>query len=317
MNSNTRPTVEGGLLIAILVILGLASVYLPIIGMVVEFFWPLPLIVLTVRRGLGTAITALVAATILLTLFVGPLLSIRLSLSFGLIGLSIGWSLRQKHDAVRLFITTLGASFLAQLLSIAILFFVMDIDIVETQLTMMNEAFDESFKVYEEMGVDRATLEQTRANLEPTISLMVLLMPTIVLMMALINAAASWWSSKLLLRRLEIAMPEFPKFSEWRFPIVFLYMMGFALVGMYWGVTREIEPLYEMSINANVLAMLVGFVQGLSLMSFAADRFNLSKLLRRLIFAVVLLNGLLLQAVAFTGLFDMYFDYRRRLTQKK
>ncbi|MBQ9479290.1 MAG: DUF2232 domain-containing protein, partial [Selenomonadaceae bacterium] len=59
------------------------------------------------------------------------------------------------------------------------------------------------------------------------------------------------------------------------------------------------------------------FVQGLSLMSFAADHFKLSKLIRRLLFLVVLLNGMLLQAVAFTGLFDMYFDYRKRLAKKK
>ena len=54
-----------------------------------------------------------------------------------------------------------------------------------------------------------------------------------------------------------------------------------------------------------------------ALISFAADRYKLSKIVRRLIYVVVLVNGLLLQAVAFTGLFDMYFDYRKRLTQKK
>ena len=317
MNTDTRPTVEGGLLIAILLLLGLASVYIPVLGVVIEFFWALPIIVLTVRQGVERAVTALVAAAILLSLLVGPLLAIRLALSFGIVGLAIGCGIRQKHSAVRIFLTTLGAAFVAQILTIALLFFVMDIDIVETQTTMIREAFEESFAMYGELGIDQSTLDEARANLEPTVSLATMLMPTIVLLVALLNTAASFWASRLILKKLEITLPEFPKFAEWRFPIGFLYLMGFALVGMYWGATRELDLLYQMSINSNFLAMSVGFIQGLSLMSFAADRFKLSKFMRRLIFIVVLLNGILLQAVAFTGLFDMYFDYRRRVNEKK
>ena len=48
-NNNITPTVEGGLVIAIAVILGLISTYLPVIGMFVDFFWALPFAVLSVR----------------------------------------------------------------------------------------------------------------------------------------------------------------------------------------------------------------------------------------------------------------------------
>ena len=317
MNTSTRPTVEGGLLIAVALLMGLASVYLPLLGTVIEFFWAVPFTVLTVRQGLNKAITGLIAATVLLMLFVGPLLALRLSLSFGPVGLAIGYCIRQKHDAVRIFVTTLGAAFAGQILSLAIILFVMDIDFMETQTNLLQEMFDETIKVYEEIGVDEETLTQARESVEPTMTLAILLMPTVIVLLAVINTAASFWASKAILKKLDINLPEFPRFAEWRFPIVFLYMMGFALIGMYWGVTRELDTLYNIAINANVLSMLVGFVQGLSLMSFAADHFKLSTLMRRLIFLFMLFNGLLLQAVAFTGLFDMYFDYRKRLTQKK
>lgn len=316
MNTSTRPTVEGGLLIAVALVLGLASIYLPLLGAIVEFFWSVPFTILTVRQGLKRGVTGLVAATILLMLFVGPLLAIRLSITFGLVGLTIGYCIRQKQDAIRIFITALGAAFAAQVLSIAMLFFVMGIDIVDTQMTMMREMFDETFSMYEQMGMDEATITEAKSTVEPTLEAAALLMPTVVVLMAVLNTVASWWASKAILRKLEMTLPEFPKFSEWRFPIGFLYLMGFALIGMYWGVTREISTLYQIAINANVLSMLVGFVQGVSLMSFVADRYKISKFLRRLIFIVVLLNGLLLQAVAFTGLFDMYFDYRTRLKNK-
>ena len=61
MNKSVTPTIEGGLLVAITVILGLITVYVPIFGMFAEFFCAVPLAVLTARQGLGKGLTALVS----------------------------------------------------------------------------------------------------------------------------------------------------------------------------------------------------------------------------------------------------------------
>ena len=59
-------------------------------------------------------------------------------------------------------------------------------------------------------------------------------------------------------------------------------------------------------------AMLAGGIQGLSLLSVLLGHFRLVRGVRILIYVFVLFNGLLLQIVAFTGLIDMFFDYRKR-----
>ena len=50
--------------------------------------------------------------------------------------------------------------------------------------------------------------------------------------------------------------------------------------------------------------------------NFFAQYKHLSKLLRGVILAFVLLNGMMTQILAFVGLFDMIFDYRRRFRQR-
>ena len=70
--------------------------------------------------------------------------------------------------------------------------------------------------------------------------------------------------------------------------------------------------IYEVALNLTVVAMLIGLVQGLSLMSFLFDRYKLSKFLRVAFYVMVLLNMFFVQLVAITGLIDMMFDYRKK-----
>ena len=87
MRRNITPTIESGLLVAITVLLGLVTVYVPLIGMLVEFFCAVPLAILTARQGAGKGLTALVVTSILLSMLISPLLAIRIVLrsNFGLV----------------------------------------------------------------------------------------------------------------------------------------------------------------------------------------------------------------------------------------
>ena len=67
--------------------------------------------------------------------------------------------------------------------------------------------------------------------------------------------------------------------------------------------------------NVQFVAMMLAFIQGLAVLSAVADYFNVSKFWRRLLFIVIIFNLILIEIVSFTGLFDMVFDYRKRLVK--
>ncbi len=314
MRNNITPTVEGGLLTAIAVVLGLASVYVPVFGVVIEFFLAVPIVVLTVRQGVGKGFMSVGVSFLLLSMFVGPLLSSRIALSFGICGLVLGFCILKNFDAVKCFLSTLVAAFVAQIIAVAILTAFMGINVMETQLDMVKESFDQSFRMYESMGIEKAEIDEARDRVEPTLKLLSYLMPVLLLCMALINTVACWLTAHWIFPKLRLKIPELPAFKYWKFPQVFMYIAAFSLIGLYWGGTREITLLYEISVNCLVFAMVVGVIQGFSLMSFFADRHNVSKFMRRLIFLILILNMMLLEIVAFTGLFDMIFDYRKRFS---
>ena len=316
MTSRITPTVEGGLLTAIAVILGLASVYLPILGLFVEFFCAVPIVVLTVRQGAAKGALALIASFLILAMFIGPLLAMRNALSFGICGLVLGYCIEKNFSAVKCFIATLITAFLAQVATIAILMFVMGINVPEIEATTVKETFDETFKLYETMGVDKQTLEQLRGQFDATLELMKYLMPFILALMGLINAVICYLTSKWIFAKLRMKFIEpLPPFAEWKFPKVFLYIVAFSAIGVYWGATREWMTLYTISVNVAFVSTGIGFLQGLAVLSAVADSFNVSKFWRRLLFIVIIFNMLFIEIVAFTGLFDMIFDYRKRLNK--
>ena len=159
--------------------------------------------------------------------------------------------------------------------------------------------------------------------------MLALLLPFIIFLMALVDTFVNYWATVKVLRRLPGKdgrstayqsgnggdfMTKLPPFSEWRFPKILLYLFALALVGVYWGTTRDIKLLYQISLNVYFFTVMAGLLQGIALLTFAAHRFGVGKFWLILAVAVIFFSGLLTMVLAFTGLFDMYFDYRRRFT---
>lgn len=314
MKNNVTPVVEGGLLVAISVVLGLGATYLPIIGMAVEFFSAVPFVVLTVRQGVGRGLSALIVSFCLMAMFMGPLLAARLAFTINICGVILGWCAKKNFSTVKCFVATLISSVVAQTAAIAFLMAIMGINFADTQLSLLRESFEQSFQFYENLGVSATEIENAKKQIEPVLQLMSLIVPTIVFLMALINTVACYLTSKWIFKKLNFQfIKSFPPFVQWRFPIFFLYLAAFSVLGNYWGVTRDWNLLHIISINATFLSMGVGFLQGCSVFSFAADKYNVSKFVRRIVFIFLILNLMFAQIVAFVGLFDMIFDYRKKL----
>ena len=312
VRKSITPTIEGGLLVAITVIMGLVTVYVPIIGMFVEFFCAVPLAVLTARQGAGKGISALFVTFILLSMLISPILAVRLALSFGICGVALGWCVRKNFDAIRIFFMTLVVASAAQVVSIGLLIAVMDVNLIDEQIEMVRESFDESFKMYEEMGVDKAQISEAQKQVEPALQLLAFLMPTLLMLTALINAAAVYLTAQWIFPKLQMKIPKLPPFAQWKLPSLFFYTAIIGGLGLYWGFTRGWTEIYEVSLNLLIISMIIGLVQGLALLSFIFDRYKFSKFVRRFLYVIMILNMFLLQLVAITGLLDMLFDYRKK-----
>jgi len=306
------PLTESGLLTAVTVIMALLAVYMPVLGMVAALLWAVPIILLVVRHGIRWGVMAVAVAAVIMAVLIEPMLSLRMTVSFAPTGLVLGYGFRQGWSGVRIFAATLLVSILAKIAAMALVFAMTAVNPLDLQKQGMQESFETTFELYESMGVPQGDIDTAKTQVSEAMKMVNMLLPLILVLMGLMDTVLNYVIATRVMKRLGISVKQMPPFSQWRLPQGFIYLMGFALVGLYWGGTREIQFLYEVSLNANMLALMAGLVQGISLLVCLGNHYHVSRLLKGLVILLVLTNGYLLQIVAFTGLFDMAFDYRRR-----
>ena len=164
------PLTESGLLSALTVILALAAVYLPVVGVVASLVWAIPVTVLVVRHGLRWGAMAVLVSGVIMALLIEPTISLRMVLSFGPTGLVLGYAFRRRWSGAQAFGTTLVASVAGKLLTFGLLFLLTSVNPLNMQMDVMQQSFDETFAVYEQMGMDKAAIEASRAQVQEALT---------------------------------------------------------------------------------------------------------------------------------------------------
>ena len=281
--SRLAPIAECGLLIAMMTAFGMMAVYLPIVGTIVEFFWTLPLLIIIVRHGISRGLVSWLIATILFSMFVGPVTAVRMSISAGSVSIALGYGIEKKFRPVMSIVLALVAGFFAQIISVAIIFFALDINVIDLQLKMIRESFEQTFEFYSAAGIEPESLTEMRGQIEPAIEIVGIIMPLVFALTSALNVFMTYYGMKWIFPRigLQWKMLDLPPFIAWRFPSAFLYLF------LYWGATREIDLLYNASLNANIFVMIIGLVQGMAIVSFFTARKKIPKVFRNIFFIVM------------------------------
>ena len=311
-----KSTTESGLLAAVTVIMGLIAVYMPVLGVVATLLWPLPIIILVVRHGLRSGILSVIAAALIMSALISPLNSIHLIATFAPPSLVLGYGFRQQAPATQILLTGLVSSIIGVGLATGLLMAVSGINPfdIQSQMSAMQEAMDSTFAIYESLGMSPEEIQSNKDKFQMVFSMMSVLMPLAIISAGMITTWLNFTIGGKVLRRLGYQVTTLPPFDQWHLPKALLYVFAFSLIGLYWGSTHNIELLYQISLNANLLVTFAGFIQGVAVLS-CLSRNRLSRWVFWLIMFFVFMNGVFAQILAFVGLFDMFFDYRKRFRQ--
>lgn len=312
-----RPAATAGVMTAAAVIYALAAIYLPMMTMVMGLLWPVFVALVVVRVGLKWGALMTVAALFLLMLFATPVTGAFFVLSFAPTGLVMGTLMRRDRTATLTLFAGAAASILGKVMGAALMLMLFGMNPLSIDAAEMGTALDQTIEIYRALGIAETEITELRAAAEQMVTLFVEMLPALLIVSGLAEAALSLFVLQRVLRRIGIATRALPPFTQWRLPALFPYLFGFALVGLYWGSTRDIDLLYKISLNAYLIAFFAGLIQGLSLIHFMMVRFAVAPFVRTLLYVFVAINALATQVVSWTGLFDMVYDYRKKIGTKE
>lgn len=310
-SSDVRPLTESGVLTGITAVLALVSLFVPVIGSFTLLVIPLPVVLLAARHGIRFALLASSAAGAVVGLFNGPLAAINILAMCAFMGTAVGYGIRRRFSAVRTILLGTAGAVLYTAVSVGAAVALTGINPLSLEADFLQQTVKEavSMKAAAASESEAAAFE---AELLANINFIVMVLPAILILAQAVLTYINYFFARKVLRRLGTEIPALPKVQEWRLPQEVVYFYVLSLVGKYWGITREIGFLTELSANVGVLTLVLGVLQGVGLLFSVADKYRVSSFVRGMVLILVLFTAMF-QIVGIIGLCDMVIDYRKRL----
>jgi uncharacterized protein YybS (DUF2232 family) len=309
--ANTKSLVEGALLAAINIILSIMALYMPILGTFATLVWPVPIVILGIRHGLRTSILSTVVAGIFVAILSGPFQAVNIVISFGLIGIAMGWAINKKLSPFKVLSIGGAASLISKVALVFITMLVIGINPLTEEINLLKESFSMAGSLYEKLGMDPQTVETTIESFTRSLELLPLVIPGVFIMASALDTFLTYIVTKAVLSRMGQRLEDLTPFWLWRFPdftvAFFLFGNLLVLLETYWPV----GVLKAIGMNIVLVFGFVFFIQGFSLLAFFLGKYDVAKPLRLLIVFFVLFNPLFLQILFFAGLFDILFNFRK------
>lgn len=277
------------------------------------FLYPLPVIILAVRRGFKESMLALAGADIIVAAALGPVLGSVFYVVFTSVAAVMSWFAYKKEKPSRAITYGAGAFMLSFAAIILILqaaaginFISVMTDTVEAGFSMyanMAQEAGQSIQVEQYMKYMQDAAENSKAFIENFFPSMLIAMS--VMVAALNYFIASWAGVKL-----APGFRQLKKMQYMSFPRSFIMAMAALLVVSY-GLKLFNANYSVVQLNILSLCYMGMFVQGLAVTKFFLTKWKLPVAGRAVIIAVVLLLPPLGQALAVIGMIDMVFDLRK------
>lgn len=317
--TDSRFIAEGAILSAIAAILGLIGIYVPPLSLISNLIWLIPLIIVTLRWGFGRGLIALLVSGSLMAMLSSPVDALLLLVQYGGVALVYGYSFRKGDELQKTLLRGIVAAALGSVLMILLAIGLLGFE-PSTFVEDMQQSSETAISFYESTGMLERFEEQgiTRTQIVEIFDrvgqVMLTIIPSIIVAMAMITAIFSLILTRNVLKKLKMKIPtRLPPFREWKIDFRFIYGFIVGLAAYLLSDFLQMPLLGTVGVN---LLVVFGFIFALQGVAVLSSLFHLMKgrLLARImmiIFAIIFVQATLYLLV-FIGLFDLFFDYRKR-----
>ncbi|MFA5535977.1 MAG: YybS family protein [Bacillota bacterium] len=316
MPVKTSSVAQGALMAAVAAMLGLVSLFIPVIGAVATVLWSIPIILLALRFELRTAGLSLIVALTLIGLVAGPIAGISLGLKSGLTALVFGYAFKKSLSPGVSFLAGGLTSAIGTALSLLIVFLIMggaSLGFGELELMV-----DQVLSFYEETGLINVMLTQGltvaefRAQLMQIMALVAALIPGSLVLSSLFAAGITYLLAREILRRMGQTFKPLPSFQNWQLPwwTVYGLIVGLALFlgGDYLGSNF----LNAAGKNIIFIYLPILLLNGLAVAVYFYHHWTITAFIKVFLVIMFLINlPVTLPLVILIGVFDPLFDYRK------
>jgi Predicted membrane protein len=315
--TRTKALVESSLLVALAVVLFMASNTIPIVGNCLHLSLPCPPRRPRLAAQPEACCTGSIVATLIISIFLGVVGGMFFLFGFAILGVGLGALGRRRDSAVEIVLYGILVSLASKLVLMVIVSRLTGVNPFSLETGEFETVLDRVMSIYSKTGLIPAeSLEPMRQQFEATFRIIPQVFPALLSIAAAIDCLSSYIVSRLILVRLgRGVLPPLPPFGEWRFPRnIFWALLVSALLPFLGGTGSWASTFSRVGINLRLLVSLLFMIQGMSVTWAILGRTRVSgKVTRGLIIFVAVLVPILSYFLIIIGLVDIWWDLRARL----
>ncbi len=313
----TKSMVEGAFLAAITAILFIISLYIPLLGTLVSFLCPLPIIISYLRHGLKFTLISVLVAGALVSVIAGPLQGVMVLLGFGILGVTLGYTIKKESPFQEIIFLGSIASLFSKILILLLGMWLLDINPLIFDAEQIDRIITQSLDFYRSIGLTGEQLDLFKENLTRTLDTFKVVFPALLVLASIFDVFLNYIVARLVLKRFGYQLADFAPFSEWRAPASFFWSYFLGIILILLGTKYETFLLNKIGMNLQIFFTVVFLIYGLSLVDFLMERFKLKSFLKWIIFVIVFIQPILSQLATWMGMLDVWIDFRKLITAKE
>ncbi|MFE8704093.1 YybS family protein [Cytobacillus sp. FJAT-54145] len=311
---NVHKLTEGALFLAIFAVLLLITLYLPVLGIVVNLFLALPFILFAAKNDRKSSLVFLVAS-ILISLIVGTFLAIPLALAYGLTGIVMGDFIREKKSRVAVFISGSLVFLVSLVIQYAVAVALFEMDFIKESILVFKESVSMSVEMLNNLG--QTPNETLVEQLEASVEMMESLIPSLFVMASFLIVFLIQLVSFPIIKRFGVDIAGWKPFRELQLPKSLLWYYLITLVASLMINPGEGSFFFLAIVNLSFVLQFFMIAQGLAFVYYISYIKSFPKAIPIIITVLMFFIPIVLYIVRILGIIDLGFDLRKRIGEKR
>ncbi len=279
---------------------------------------PIPFLLFTCRAGIKPAALGALAGTSAVFFLMGDAPALLYVCEFAALGIVMGVLMFRAKSGVDYFLASVAASAALKLFLVWAFTYATGVNpfLITPEAA---ESFAALFLDALGSGGVSVSPESVRDYAVQMADAVRMLMPSMIILFAAFDSAAGYLASLLYARRGgALRVPTLPPFANWRFPKNIFWALLAALILDMASKALPEEPIYKM-LSMNLMEVLRGIflVEGLALSWHFMTEYRVGRAVKCAAAAVGLLFAPASYVLSMVGVFDIWYDLRKRIKLRR
>lgn len=308
--TSTRSMVEAGLLTAINFVLILISFYVPVVYFVGLFLWPIPIALTHLRHGIKYSLLSLISTGVLVAFLIDPITAISFAVVYGVLGLAMGYSIKNKKSISFTFMLMSLCVFLSTAVMVRLSSLIIGQDVLKEAIDMIQEATKMAKEMYTSLGVPEEQINTVLNKMVPTPDVIRLLLPGAMLMYSVVTSLVSYLFAYKIFNRFGYKLEKIKPLSQWYVTRKFATAILVIVLISFILVTMNVNNAMMYYVNAQLIFSMVFNINGIA----AVDYYLIKKQMKgtlRFIIILFIATSPFGNIFVILGILDYVFNYRK------